>query len=225
MALSPLVPISRKGLKYVNHPGSGRHKHAQSMPLILLLRDILDIARDKREAKYLLSSGKILLEGRPVKDPSIPVGLMDIISIPEMKVAYQLVVVHGHFMANPIPVGTDTKLCKIIGKKIIVGGKIQLALHDGRAYRIEREEDRFSVGDTMKIKFPQQTLAGFLKLEKGAKCYVYSGKHAGKTGVLELVLERAGSAPADVQLKVDGAQIITRKDYVLAVDESFSLPK
>ncbi len=225
LALSPLVPIPRKGTKYVNNPSGGRHKKVSSMTILLLLRDVLKIAKDAREASMLLSSSKVLVDGRPVKDPALLVGLMDIISIPSLKVAYRLIIMNGHFVPVSISIDTSSKLCKIIGKKIIKSGKIQLALHDGRSYIIEKEEDRFSVGDTIKIKFPTQTLEGFMKLEKGAKCYVFSGKHAGKIGVLDSILERAGSAPADVLLKVDNQKIITRKDYVLAVEESFNLPK
>lgn len=225
LALSPLVPIPRKGMKYVKHPSSGRHKHVSSMAVLLLLRDVLKIVKDAREAELLLSSSKILIDGRAVKEPSMPVGLMDIVSIPSLKVAYRLVIMGGHFVPVSIPVDTSSKLCKIIGKNIIRAGKIQLTLHDGRTYIVEKEEDRFSVGDTIKIKFPKQTLDGFMKLEKGTKCYVFSGKHAGKLGVLDSVLQRAGSAPADVTLNVDGQKIITRKDYVLAVEDSFNLPK
>jgi small subunit ribosomal protein S4e len=225
LALPKILPVSRKGIKYVKKPSAGRHPHVSSMSMLMLLHEILKVCKDKREAKMVLSAGKVLLDGRVTKDPGIPVGLLDVVHIPALKACYQMVMVDGHLVPASIPVDTSSKLCKVTGKKLIGGGRIQLALNDGRAYVIEREEDRFSVGDTLKIKFPKQALAGFIKLEKGARCYVYSGKHSGKLGTLEEVLERAGSAPADVRLAVGPVKIITRKDYVLAVDDTFALPK
>ncbi len=225
LTLSPILPVPRKGLRYVKKPSAGRHPRVSSMTILMLLHEVLGVCRDEREARSILSSGKVLLDGRIVKDPGVPVGLMDVVAIPVLGTSYQMVVANGHLVPATVPSDTNFKLDKIIGKKIVKGGRIQLALHDGRSYVIEREEDRFSVGDTLKIKLPEQSLAGFIKLEKGCRCYVYAGKHLGKMGVLEEVLERAGSAPADIRLKADDHQIITRKDYVLAVDEQFSLPK
>lgn len=225
LTLPKILPVSRKGLRYVKKPSAGRHPHISSMSMLMLLHEVLQVCKDEREARLVLSAGKVLLDGRVAKDPGIPVGLMDVVSIPAFNVCYQMVVASGHLVPTVVPTDTTSKLCKITGKKLIAGGRIQLTLNDGRSYVIEREEDRFSVGDTLKIKFPKQGLAGFIKLEKGSRCYVYAGKHSGKLGTLEEVLERAGSAPADVRLDVGGSKMITRKDYVLAVDDSFSLPK
>ncbi len=224
LALAPILPVTRKGITFVKKAAAGRHKHTVSMPLLLLLRDVLHVATDSREARALLSAGDVHIDGRVVRQEDIPVGLMDIISIPRSKSTYRIVVSGGKIVPIPLDAAPTTKLCKIVGKMLIPGGRIQLALHDGRSYVIEREEDRFSVGDTLKIEIPKQKLAGFLKLERGAHCYVFAGKHAGKIATLQQVLERAGSAPADVSLKTQSGDIITRKEYVLAVDESFTLP-
>jgi small subunit ribosomal protein S4e len=88
---------------------------------------------------------------------------------------------------------------------------------------IEKEEDRFKVGDTILVSVPNQEMKGFLKMEKGAPCLVFKGRHSGELAVLEEILSREGSKPADARLTTEGKELITLKNYLFVVDKDFKV--
>jgi len=216
------VRIARKEYQWVKKPLPGPHKKAEGIALGVLLRDVLGIAEDMPSAKKLLNEGAILVDGKPVKDPARPVGFMDIVSVPKIKKHYRILLAGGFL--KPVEIGeadAKVKLCRIADKKMTAKGRIQLCLHDGRSYVIEKEEDVFGTGATVRLKVPEQKAEGFLKLEKGATCYVSHGKHSGEMGVLEETLERAGSRATEARLDAGGKKIITLKNYLFVVDKGF----
>ncbi len=224
LAAGKHLAISRKAHRYLKKTFAGGHRMSEAMPLLILVRDVLGLAQSKREAKAVLSAGDVLVDGVPRKREGFPVGLMDIVTIPKLKANYRVLITGEKLLPIALDAGASgVKLCKIVGKELVSGGRIQLAFHDGRTALIEREEDRFSLGDTIKLEVPEQKIGGFLKLEKGARCYVHKGRHAGAIGELDTVLQRPGSASTEVRLKVSGADVVTRKDYVFVVDNSFSI--
>lgn len=216
------VRIARKENQWVKKPVPGPHKKAEGIALGVLLRDTLKIADDMPAAKKLLNEGSILVDGKPVKDPARPVGFMDIIGIPKLKKSFRILLSGGMLKAVEITdAEAKVKLCKIANKKMVGKGRIQLCLHDGRNYMIEKEEDVFGTGATVRLKVPEQKAEGFLKLEKGAACYVSHGKHSGELGTLEEILERAGSRATEARLDAGGKKIITLKNYLFVVDKGF----
>ena len=65
------------------HPGA--HPRDYSIPLMVVIRDILGYADNAREGKKIINSGKIFVNGVVKKDIHCGVGLMDVISIPDEK--------------------------------------------------------------------------------------------------------------------------------------------
>ena len=175
-----------------------------------------------RQAKKLLSERQVLVDGRFVSDSGFPVGLMDAISFPRMNQTFQMVFRSGRLVARPIQDGS-TKLLRIMDKRAVKGGRVQLNLHDGSNYLIVKEEDRFRVGDTLRLKVPARQMDGFLKLEKGATCYIFRGKHSGQVAVLDGMLEREGSKKTEAKLTSGEHEIITLKDYLFVVDPQFKV--
>ncbi len=225
LAAPKSLPIPSKGSIYLLKPAAGRHSKQYAMSALMLVRDVLKVTRDRREAKRIFLNGEILIDGVAVRDEKFPVGLMDLISIPKLSAFYRVVLKHNELAIVPVKKEeVAAKLCKITDKRIVKGGRIQLCLHDGRTQLIEKEEDRFRVGDTVKLSVPKQQVAGFLKLEKNARCYVFHGKHSGEVGTLEEIKERPGSKASDAFLKGEGShQIITRKNYLFVVPEEFKV--
>jgi len=227
MAVPALLSRQRKKSMWVRKPAPGRHPLVECLALSTLLRDVMGLVEDTSQARKLLNEGRILIDGKAARDPKMGVGLMDLVEIPLLKAHYRIMVLAGKLI--PIPISeaeSKFKLCKVIGKTIISQNKVQLNFHDGRSQLIDSEEDRFTPGDTVKLSIPKQKIEGFVKLEKGARCYVYRGKHAGKVAMLEEVLERKGSRESDARLKTaEGGELITVKGYLFAVDKDFQLKK
>ncbi len=222
LAKPAIIPISNKGTRYLKKHSPGAHKQLESETALMLLRDILKTVESTKEAKQLLKENQVLVDGKPAKDLAIPIGLMDIVSIPKLSQNFRIINAKGKLFAQSISADeAKVKLCKVANKTIISKGKVQLNLHDGRNCLIEKEEDRFKAGDTVKISIPSQKLSGFSKLEKGAHCYVYRGKHAGAIATLVELKERAGSRPTEAVLSKGGEEFITLKDYLFVVDKDF----
>lgn len=221
IATRTLVRVHRKAAVFLKKPEAGKHAHDNAITIRMLLRDVLHFAQNAKEADVALRDGQVLVDGKIVHDPGTAIGIMDIVTIPTMNHEYRMLNTHAGLL--PIKVTKEeakVKLCKIRNKHA-QGPRVQLNLHDGRNVLIEKEEDRFKTGDTVILKLPEQKIEGFIKLEKGAKCYVAQGKHAGETGVLEEVLAHKPGTPADAKLKGTRGEVITHKDYLFAVDKNF----
>ena len=76
---------------------------------------------------------EVLIDQRVVRKPKTPVGLMDVISLPKLKMHFRAMLdKHGRIEFVPIK-ATEAKwkLVKVENKTIIKGGHVQINLHDG----------------------------------------------------------------------------------------------
>ena len=76
--------IPRKVSKWVVKPSPGPH-NKEAIPLLVLVRDFLELADTGREARRIISSGEILVDGIVRKDYKFPVGLFDVVTIPKLE--------------------------------------------------------------------------------------------------------------------------------------------
>src|SRR3989338_2290008 len=74
-------PIEKKTKKFVVAPKPGPHAKLRCIPMAVLIRDVLKYARSLNETKSILNKGSVKIDGHIRKDPSFPVGLMDIFTI------------------------------------------------------------------------------------------------------------------------------------------------
>ncbi|MFH0973470.1 MAG: 30S ribosomal protein S4e [Candidatus Micrarchaeota archaeon] len=218
LAAPSALRVQRKKTKFVKKAGAGPAELKGAMPLIFVLRDALRLAGDAREAKKVFNEKSVFVDGRVVRDAGFPVGLMSVVSIPVINAFYRLVIRKNKLELKAIPAeNAGVKYCRVEDKKTVKKGRIQLVLHDGRSVLIEKEEDRFKTGDTLKLELPKQEIKSFLKLEKNAFCYVAHGKHSGALAKLAS-LEGKTAKLASLE---GGTELITLKDYVFVVDEDF----
>src|SRR3990172_6102429 len=109
--------ISKKATKWAVAPRPGPHKKFASIPLQILLRDILKFAETGKEVQSILNQRHVLVDGRVVKDHAFPVGLMDVVSFPKIKKFYRCVVATNGFILIEIDEGeSKQKLCRINDK-------------------------------------------------------------------------------------------------------------
>ena len=83
-------PIHRKELPWIVKPSSGSHSLQNCLPLTLVLRDILGVAQTRKEGKFILAQGKVQVNGKVRKKDDFPVGLMDVISMPDANKYYRI---------------------------------------------------------------------------------------------------------------------------------------
>ncbi|MBI5001559.1 MAG: 30S ribosomal protein S4e [Euryarchaeota archaeon] len=178
-------PIKRKVSVWVPKPSPGPHGVERSVPLYLLMRDMLNLCGTAREAKRIIGQRQILVDGKIATDPKLPVGLMDVVSVPKTKE-------HFRMMLNKLGVfslvriddaSAKWKLARVERKVSVRGGKMQLGLHDGRCAVVEKT--KVKTGDTLKIEVPSQKVLGVYALDKGNMAMLVAGLHVGELHAIE----------------------------------------
>ena len=210
-------PIHPKEETWTVKPSAGPHAIEDCLSLMVVVRDILGIADNSREAKRIINSGDIVINGRSKKDYKFPVGFMDIISIPKNNEAYRVLLDNKNRLTLKRIVNDDdtVKLSKIVNKTTIKGGQTQLNLHDGR--NLITEED-FKVGDVLSLKIPEQEIKDAYKLEEGVTVLVTGGKHTGEIGKISEIIINHSSNPNTVIIENSKKEnFVTLKDYAFAI--------
>ncbi|HEY7587993.1 MAG TPA: 30S ribosomal protein S4e [Thermoplasmata archaeon] len=179
--------IPRKTDFWVAKPSPGPHPIERSVPLGLILRDMLHLCDTAREARHILNTRTILVDGRAIVDPKFPVGLMDVLSLGETKAHYRMLVdMRGRLVLVPVEAEeTKWKLCRIEEKTTVRKGRTQLNLHDGRNLLLPK--DQFKTGTTLKVQVPEQKVLGHYELSPGSVSLITGGQHVGELAHVLLV--------------------------------------
>jgi len=231
-------PIHKKEFSWTARPSPGSHPLHRSIPLIITLRELLGFAKTGKEAKKMISRGKILVDGRMRLDEHFSVGLMDVVSIPEIKQNYRLIPLEKGLFLHPISENeAKFKICRIEDKSTLSNGHIQLNLHDGRNMLILVENPQNSTGDiyqvfdSLKISLPAQELVEHLKLGEGMLSLFVDGKNTGKYGAIMSIEEQTGRKREKflVTIKDQAGQTFqTTLNYAFVIGDKtprISLPK
>ena len=210
-------PIHPKENKWTTKPSAGPHAIEGSLPLLLIVRDILGVADNAREARRIINNGEILVDGRARKDYKFPVGFMDVIEIPKSEKVYRVLPDEkGRLILHSIAAeDKDFKLCKITDKTTIRGGKTQLNLHDGRNQIVD---NGYKVGDVVILKVPEQEISDSIDFVEGNMGLITGGKHTGEIGKIKEINITKSSMPNTVEMETeDKKTFLTLKDYVFVI--------
>lgn len=210
-------PIKRKFRKWITKQSPGPHSLKTSVPLNVILKEILNYAKTTREVKKSLN--KILINKIQRNDYRFPVGLFDIIEFPELQEYYTLIYdKKGKFKIIKInKEDAQSKIYKIIGKKIIKNKKIQINLYDGTNLLIKKDE--YTVGDSIILK--DKEIVKHLKLQKGAVIFITGGKYIGLTGTIESINKGNSVQRAILTFKHKNNILTTLKDHAFVIEKPF----
>ncbi len=171
------MPIPRKGTKYIARASS----HVlESVSVLAALRDILHLAKTMREVRQMIFKKLLKINGREVKDYHESIKLFNILHA-DKDYVLKLSSVRKFFFEEIK--NSDERLCKIVGKKILSGNKIQLNLHDGSNAIADK---KFKIGDSIYIDFSGK-IKKHISPEKGKEVFILSGKYAGQSGKIESI--------------------------------------
>ena len=207
--------LGRKEKIFVVSPRPGPHKKFECVPLLVVVRNVLKVFENAKEAKSAIKKGEMLVDKKVRKDLNYPVGLMDVIEIPKTKKYYRVSVNRQGLVLEEIgPSQADSKLCRIQDKRILKGGVIQLNLHDGR--NILTEKKIYTPNDSIVIEIPSQKIVKHYKFDKNTQATVVSGKNIGMTGKVKEIFDRKTMTESNrVVLETKEGEMETVKEYVL----------
>ncbi len=210
--------IPRKGTKWVKRPGPGPHAQEESMPLQVVLRDVLAIARSAREARILLREGHVKVDGQVVKDLDRGLGLMDTLSLSAPLDAHYRMVKNqrGKLVLVKIPSPeAGLKIGQVRFKHTVRSGRVEVTLHDGRNLLVPASTP-YRVGDSVKIEVPTQKVVDHYPLAPGALAFVAGGSHVGQVARVDRIEVRNSSHPNLVHFQ-EGFS--TTKGYAFVVGQ------
>lgn len=219
--------IPRKRNVWVVKPRPGPHRLMESLPLLLVARDYLGLAETTREAKRIINEGKILVNKEERTDHRFPVGLMDIIEIPEAK-ERRIVILDkkGNLILKKLSKkNTNAKLCKIKNKTILKGGNVQLNLHDGQNILVKvknpksPKEDVYKTRDSLLIDLKTGKISSHMRYKKGSIALVTGGSHRASVAKIDDIKILNSPQPNVVMLSSDKKKFQTIEDYVFVIGE------
>jgi len=208
--------LHRKENTWTVRASPGPHSKNKSIPLGLAVRDYLDLCDTLREAKRVISSGEILVDGEIRKDYKYPCGFMDVITIPKMKKYYRVMYdTRGKLSLVPIQTkDAEWKLCRIENKTIVKGKRVQLNFHDGKNKIIDKDE--FGTGDVLRLSFKDKKILDTYKFAKGTVSLVIGGSHVGEMANIEDIDVIASSKPNLAKCK-GKTEFSTLQKYVFPI--------
>ena len=175
--VSPKLPIPRKGTKYVARANTDVKN---SVPVVIALRDMLHLARTAKEVQEIIKQKIVKINGRTTNDYHASIKLFNVFEAGKSYVLTLNDAGKFHFEEVSSP---KERLCKVIGKKILKGKKVQLNFHDGSNILTK---ENIAINDSAYLNF-EGKLSSHVKLEKGSECIIISGKYLGAKGKIEEV--------------------------------------
>jgi len=189
--------VPRKGNKYLAMPS---HNQVNSISLIMSLREILNGISTRKELKKVLNEGKIKINGAVVKKINYSLGLFDVLSFENGDYRVSLNE-HRKFIIEPIdPKDANSKISKVIGKKILNNKKMQVNLSDGRNY-LSNEE--IKTGDSVLINLKENKISKILPLKIKSRVFITKGKHAGQKGAIAEIVDSGKKKIARLDNKIN----------------------
>jgi small subunit ribosomal protein S4e len=218
MSMPTSWKVPKKTNKWITAVSPGPHSKQSSIPIVVVMRDMLKIVDNAKEAKRILVEKQILIDGVARKSLKFPVGLFDVISIPTDNQYYRMLQdSKGRLYLNPIDEErAKFKICKILNKTTVKGGKTQLNLHDGT--NILASED-YKTKDTIQISLPDKGVLQKLEYKIGNVAMITGGRHSGMVGTIKEINVIRSSKNNVVTISGMNSEIETIENYVFVIGE------
>jgi small subunit ribosomal protein S4e len=226
-------PIHRKEAVWTVMPKPGPHSLSDSLPLALVVRNVLGFAKTAKEAKTIIDQEKIMVDGKIRRDERFIVGLMDVISIVGTKNSYRVLPSAKGLVLHPIDATEAAfKLCRLKDKTTVKNGNTQLDLHDGSSLLAKSDATQplevtsYHTLGVLKISIPEHEIVGYSKLVKGAPSLVIGGKNVGRVGKIVSIEKKQDKKRKELLVTIkddNGNQFQTILDFVFVLGDTESL--
>jgi small subunit ribosomal protein S4e len=219
VAAPKVIRVRKKAGKFLTKTAPGPHPKEKSIPLGVLVRDVLGIASNSRETKKIMVGSKVLVDCVPRKEMKFPVGFMDTVEFGKNN--YRITLDRKGKIA-PIKISkkeSNMKIVMITRKTAVRGKRTQLTMHDGRNMLFSLTEGKkYKRGASFIISLPEQKIIGYIPYEKDSQVFIISGRHVGQEAK---VLEISGEK---VLLKGEkGEEFETLGDYAVPISKEVTV--
>ena len=215
-------PVERKTDTFTVKADSGPHGE-DGVPLLIILRDVLGYVDSRKEARYALEQGNVLVNGDEGVAEDRPIGMFDILAFTEREEYYRVFPDEGGRLALTAvdADAADSKLGKIENKTKVTGSQTQLNLHDGQNLLVE-DASEYNSGDSIVIANDGDDIVAHFPYEEGSLVTAVRGAHAGDIGEVTEINVTPGSGSNNVAVETDDGAFETVEEYVVVIDENFT---
>ncbi|MBM3896940.1 MAG: 30S ribosomal protein S4e [Thaumarchaeota archaeon] len=212
--------VPRKSNHLAPNTSSGSHPKALSIPLIVLIRDVLKLAKTAKEVRTAIIYGGVIVDGVARRTPNFPVGLMDVLEMRSLGKIFRLVPTKTRTL-YPIEVAEgekNLKLCAIKNKVSVRKNMVQYGTHDGRSL-LTGPEVNMRVSDSALIEVPSQKIAKHIAMKKGSVVIVTGGERQGEVGTLNAIKLGTVTRPRMANVEINGNSIEIPAELVMVVGD------
>ncbi len=213
--------LKRKKNTWTIRTSPGAHSKNTSVPLGFVCRDLLGLGESMFETKKILNAKNVLVNGVARSDQKFAVGLFDVIELLLENKRFRIVFDNnGRLVLSEIKnKGSVEKISKILFKKMVKGGLVQLTTNDGFVFR-EKKSD-YKPGDSLKISLPQKKILGGFELKTGKTVYLINGENkVGKIGKVTAISGSSKSREKIINIDVDGEVLKTVERNVIVIGDN-----
>ena len=208
--------ISRKESTWTVNTNKGPHKKNDSVALLLILRNIIKIGENSKEVQKILNAGEVKVNEKIVKDYSLPIGLLDVVTIDAQKLSFRILFdKKRRVVLKELKEASNEKIVKVTNKVATKKGII-LGTNDGRTIK----SDKAKVGDSLKISLPEGKVEKVLELKKGALVYITKGAHCSSTGKITEIIQGSISREKLVRIEIEGKEYETIEKNTMVIGDN-----
>lgn len=216
-------PIVRKGKeRWVAAPYPAGHRKRYCMPIVIALRDALELAATQREVRRILQNNTVLVNNRRATDLRQAIGLFDVLTINELGKSYRVVLTPKHKLAFVEVKAAEMNILplRVEGKTLVKGGKQQINFSNGRNLLVDT---KFEIGSTVLFDTKEGKLREKLAMKTGAKVVIIGGSYVGQLAEFKGVettgkLRKVKLAVLEVKsVGGEATEVRTKVEYVLVV--------
>ncbi len=175
-------PILRKTTKFIIRPKPNGQTMDLTLPIVVVLREVLGLVETSKQARDVLQSQKILLNGKRIQTKDAAVGFMDVVSIADKN--YRMLINENNKLIV-VPAGKEEfTLQKISDKSTLKSSVTQLNFSSGKNLKVEK--DTYKTNDTVAVDFNKKITQHY-PLSTGVMVLLTGGNHIGKVGKVEKI--------------------------------------
>jgi len=212
-------PVKRKNINFITRPNPGSHKRKYTTALVILLRDVLGYATTTKEAKSIVHTSDVLINGKKVTDIKAPVGIFDVLEIKKVSEKFTLIL-DNLGKLKLVPTKEDLVYLKI-SKKTQLSKAFQLNFSNG--FNILVDEKTFKsikVGDSIVYDFIKKSVVSIMNLVEKSFVYIFDGNFKGQFGEVESFTHYNGLTRDVAFVNIEGVSHSTAKDYCFVIGKS-----
>lgn len=198
-------PILRRERTFIVRPKPKGQPLALTLPVSVVLRDILGLVKNASQANKVMKSQEILVNGRRVYTIADAVGFMDLLTVG--KDNYRVLLDKNNILiVTPVKKGEEFTVQRISGKTS-AGKTTQLHFASGANLLVAK--DTYKVGDS--VTFSDGKITAHYPLAQGAVVLIVGGSHIGKVGKITSVEGQV------VTIQDNETTVQTRKAYAYVI--------